>query len=88
MKKETISAEDHQMLKSLFHTFTFDILGLKEENGARGNLTGGLMDLILSLRQKARETKDWATSDQIREALSNLNIVVKDGKDGSTWNAG
>jgi cysteinyl-tRNA synthetase len=32
-----------------------------------------------------RENKDWATSDQIRDGLNELKILVKDSKEGSSW---
>jgi cysteinyl-tRNA synthetase len=85
-KKETISAEDLTLLKTVFNTFIFDILGLKEETFSGQNaVVEGLMQLILSIRQKSRETKDWGTSDQIRDALQELKIDVKDSKEGSSW---
>src|SRR5690606_3065583 len=65
----------------------FDVFGLRKESG-RGSDNGRLdavMELVLELRQKARENKDWATADRIRDALAAANITVKDGKDGSTW---
>lgn len=86
-RKETISANDHFILTKLFHTFVSDILGLKDENsGDQSGKINGLMELILAIRQKSRETKDWGTSDQIRDTLQKLHIAVKDGKEGSTWN--
>ena len=45
----------------------------------------GLMSLILDIRSKSRENKDWATSDKIRDSLSELNIEVLDGEEGSQW---
>ncbi|MCK9423606.1 MAG: cysteine--tRNA ligase [Bacteroidales bacterium] len=86
-KKETISAEDLELLRSTMKTFLLDILGLKDENsGDQSEKINGLMELILVIRQKSRETKDWDTSDQIRDTLQKLHISVKDGKEGSTWN--
>ena len=43
------------------------------------------MQLIIELRQDARENKDWGTSDKIRDSLKELEIKVKDGNDGTTW---
>jgi cysteinyl-tRNA synthetase len=43
------------------------------------------MDLVIELRQQARENKDWITSDKIRDGLAAAGIVIKDGKDGTTW---
>jgi len=87
-KKESISAQDLDLLKKTFDTFVFDILGLKNEQSSdQSAYLDGLMELILKIRQKSRETKDWGTSDQIRDALLNLHIMVKDGKEGTTWKA-
>ncbi len=86
-KKESISAEDLEEMKNLFNTFVFEILGLKEEKTDSGNeLVDGLMETILSLRQRARENKDWPASDQIRGDLEKMKITVKDTKDGAVWN--
>jgi cysteinyl-tRNA synthetase len=85
--KEILTSEDLYLLKELFDTFIFDILGLKEETSSdQHELTDGLMQLILDLRQKVRANKDFGTSDQIRDALKKLNISVKDTKYGATWN--
>ncbi|MEI7660794.1 MAG: cysteine--tRNA ligase [Bacteroidota bacterium] len=85
-KKEVLSLPDLQQMKGIFDTFLFDILGLKDEKGSdQGATVDGLMQLILAIRQKSRETKDWGTSDQIRDTLQKLHIIVKDGKEGSTW---
>ena len=86
-RKETITLEDLVLLKTIFNTFLFDILGLKKESlTSQNDVLDGLMQLILSIRQKSRETKDWETSDEIRDALQNLIITVKDSKEGSVWN--
>ncbi|HEY3269053.1 MAG TPA: cysteine--tRNA ligase [Armatimonadota bacterium] len=44
-----------------------------------------LMDLILDIRQKSRAARDWATADQIRDALKEAGITVEDGPEGSLW---
>lgn len=85
-KKESIAASDLVLLKNIFNTFLFDILGLKDEKSTdQRELLDGIMQLVLAIRQKSRETKDWGTSDQIRDALQQLHITVKDGKEGSNW---
>ena len=85
-KKENISAGDLELLKQTFDTFVYDILGLKGElSGDNSGYVKGLMDLVLEIRQSSRANKDWGTSDKIRDALLKLEITVKDGKEGSTW---
>jgi cysteinyl-tRNA synthetase len=87
--KATISADDLRELTDTMHLFAFDLLGLKEERGnnneAREEAYGKVVNMVLDLRAKAKADKDWATSDQIRDALSNAGFEVKDTKDGCTW---
>jgi len=88
-KKDSLSQEALDLLKKIFDTFVFEILGLKSElSGDSSEYIKGLMELVLKIRQSSRERKDWGTSDQIREALQKLEITVKDGKDGSSWELG
>jgi cysteinyl-tRNA synthetase len=73
-------------LKQLIDVFVFDILGIQsEEAGSDLKLVDGLMQTIINLRQEARAKKDFATSDVIRDSLGKLSIVLKDGKEGTSW---
>jgi len=81
-----INEREFQQLKQLMDDFIFHILGIQdEEAGSDLELVDGLMQTIISLRQEARAKKDFATSDVIRDSLGKLNIVLKDGKDGTSW---
>lgn len=82
-----VSAETLAYVKESFSTMLFDIFGLQEEQtaGSDSGVVDGLMELILDLRQTARANKDWTTADTIRDKMNELNILVKDGKDGSSW---
>ena len=84
-----VSVTTIDRLKSTFVDFIFVIFGLQDEHVSNANGIGesldGVMQLVLELRQEARKNKDWATADKIRDSLSNYNIVIKDGKDGSSW---
>lgn len=87
--KAQISADDLKELTEAMHLFAFDILGLKNEcsadNDAREEAYGKVVDMVLDLRAKAKAEKNWAVSDQIRDALSAAGFQVKDTKDGVTW---
>ena len=87
--KATISAEDLKELQDVFHTFVFDILGIKDEAASGGSNNneafGKAMDLLLTIRQQAKANKDWATSDEIRNTLTALGFEIKDTKDGFEW---
>ncbi len=85
--KASVTEEDLGRLKSLFHVYLFDILGLKEENarGANSETLTQLVELTLQLRVKAKNNKDWTTSDYIRNELARIGISVKDTKEGYEW---
>jgi cysteinyl-tRNA synthetase len=77
----------NQSMKACFNTLVDDVLAVNmQTQSATADATDGLMDLVLNIRKEAREKKDWNTSDLIRDHLDQLDIVVKDGKDGSSWN--
>jgi len=84
---EKLSADDLESLKSLFNSFVFDILGFRDEAAGKNNekLTGDLMKIIIDLRQEAKNKKEWAASDMIREELKKAGIDLKDKKEGADW---
>jgi cysteinyl-tRNA synthetase len=45
----------------------------------------GVVELLISMRKEARDNKDWALSDKIRDELSAIGIQLKDGKEGTTF---
>jgi len=84
--KESFSQEDIAVAKKLFETLLFSIFGLRDEKGKDdSHLIDYLMDTILEIRKQAKENKDFATADKIREELEKLNIQIKDSKEGSSW---
>lgn len=84
--KATITADDLVLLTTTLYTFVFDVLGLlndaKEQSSDK---LGGVVELLIKLRKEARENKDWALSDQIRDELLGLGIQLKDGREGTTY---
>jgi len=81
----TISETDLELLIKVYKTFVNDILGLQAETEETGNKIEGLMELIIELRKRSREMKDFQASDKIRDGLEALGFVIKDGKDGAQW---
>ncbi len=63
------------------------VLGLfaeKEANASEGAVNG-LMELLIELRRQARQNKDWATSDHIRDSLAAMGLQLEDTPKGTTW---
>ena len=48
-------------------------------------ITASEIDELLARRQQARQDKDWARADQIRDQLLENGIAIKDGPSGTTW---
>ncbi len=91
LSNNDITNETLERLKTTFNSFIYEIFGLLDEeltSGGGNGIADGLMQLIIELRQNARTNKDWGTSDKIRDSLNELEIKVKDGKDGTTWSKG
>lgn len=86
--KETISESDLHELKLFFRTVIFDILGLVDEHTSgskHAELTAKLVEMLLNMRMEAKQRKDFATSDRIRDELAKLGVIVRDRKDGFDW---
>jgi cysteinyl-tRNA synthetase len=70
----------------LWETVGLGILGLLIESAAGDDSAlSDAMDILLGLRSKAKADKNWALSDEIRDALKDKGFEIKDGKEGSTW---
>lgn len=84
--KTTISSDDLELFVTTMNAFVFDVLGL--QNDAReesSDKIGGVIELLIKLRKEARDNKDWALSDQIRDELAELGVQLKDGREGTTY---
>ena len=88
--KATISADDLATLRRIMDTFLIEILGVVPDSGASAGSADmkpfeEAVDLLLELRSKAKASKDWATSDMIRDRMAQIGFEVKDRKDGVEW---
>ncbi|MBR5385195.1 MAG: cysteine--tRNA ligase [Bacteroidales bacterium] len=90
-KKITLTKADLDTLVRLFDDVISGVLALRDEDSSdKGNARAekamdGLMGMVLESRKRAREEKNWAESDRIRDALKAIGITVKDTKDGAEW---
>lgn len=82
---DTITKEDLSKLETEMLRFIYDVLGLQITTENSNEKLAPVMDLVIDLRQQARENKDWSTSDKIRDGLAAAGITIKDGKEGTTW---
>lgn len=82
---ETITAKDLEKLKSLYHSFVVDILGLMPQQESHDALLKNVVDMILNIRLEAKKDKNFALSDKIRDELTKSGIQVRDSKEGFEW---
>jgi cysteinyl-tRNA synthetase len=85
--KESLTAEDLKTFTTAMNAFVFDVLGLEDEKISDGNndKLEGTVNLLIEMRKQARENKNFALSDQIRDQLLALGIQLKDGKEITTF---
>ena len=64
-----------------------EVIGIFEakEEKADDGLVDSLMELLLNLRQKAREEKNWALADHLRDELKARGVVIEDTPQGARW---
>ncbi len=75
-------------INALYHELGGDVLGIIPEQAdasASAEREDGLIRLLINLRAQARANKDWAVSDQIRDQLKALGIILEDRADGTIW---
>ena len=58
---------------------------MEQGGSAQSEALDKAMDLVIELRAKARENKDWGTADLIRDQLSAAGIKLKDGAEGTSY---
>jgi cysteinyl-tRNA synthetase len=64
-----------------------DFASDSNDSGLR-RVVDAVVPALLEARQTARERKDFAESDRIRDALAAAGVVVEDTAQGSRWHVG
>jgi len=72
-------------MKKTFITFMTEVLGLLDEAEDGSDKLDDVMQMLIEMRAEARANKNWDLSDEIRDKLNAVGIVLNDGKDGSEY---
>ncbi|MBL4852621.1 MAG: cysteine--tRNA ligase [Robiginitomaculum sp.] len=75
---------------------SWNLLGLLQKDpeewfrgkGKDGGLSDGEIEALILERTEVRAAKNWARADEIRDVFAEENIILEDGKDGTTWRRG
>lgn len=82
-KLDSIDEATFFSFKKTYTGFIQEVLGLQNEEQRNDDLLDGIINLLISIRKKARDDKNFALSDKIRDDLKSLGVQLKDGKDGT-----
>jgi cysteinyl-tRNA synthetase len=90
---DTVSAAARERMREALEETAGGVLGILPPGGTRQTGTGShlvpeLVELVLEVRSRAREQRDWATADRLRQRLQELGIVVEDTPSGPRWRLG
>lgn len=83
--RESITKGDLDELRSSLHNFVHDVLGLTQEEQKNDHFLENSLNLLIELRNDARNRKDFATSDKIRDELAKAGIMLQDGAQETTY---
>ncbi len=72
-------------LTSVLGIFLKPAVGGSGGDEADTDLLDGVVNLLIDLRKEARERKDYATGDAIRNRLTDLGVALLDKKEGTSW---
>jgi len=82
----TIQASTLVTLQQKFKSYLEDIFGLLPINEITNSKLNEVVNLLIEIRKEAKNKKDFATSDKIRNQLAEMGINLKDEKGGEmTW---
>ncbi|MGB9921001.1 MAG: cysteine--tRNA ligase [Moorellales bacterium] len=85
-----VSAAERERIREVLEETAGGVLGILPADGtttasAGSHLVPELVDLVLEVRSRAREQRDWATADRLRQRLQELGIAVEDTPAGPRW---
>ena len=85
--KESLNEEDLSLLKVIMKDFVYDILALEntQQTDQNSYKLEAVVSMLIKMREEARENRNWAMSDQIRDELLEIGIQLKDGKGETTF---
>ena len=74
------------LMNKKFKEYLEDVFGLKSSTAGNNDKLEDVMQLLIEMRKEAKTKKDFATSDKIRNQLSEIGILLKDEKGGDmSW---
>jgi cysteinyl-tRNA synthetase len=89
---QLVSKATLEAIEALYTSLGGDVLGIRfDAKGADGagqedaHLLDGLVQMVIGIREEARQARDWARADAIRDDLLEMGISLEDGPQGTRW---
>jgi cysteinyl-tRNA synthetase len=87
---QPVSGGTLEAIDDTYQTFGGDILGLIPAEiigtgGASPGVEEDIIRILVDLRAAARQNKDYATADSIRDRLAEIGVFLEDRPDGTVW---
>jgi cysteinyl-tRNA synthetase len=89
---EAVSKATLEAIEGFYQTLGSGVLGILFDGKTAGgpaqaddDLVDGLVRMLIDVRQQARQARDWATADAIRDQLAEMGITLEDGPEGTRW---
>jgi len=79
-----VTAEIVTSAQDLLRQF-LEVFGLQAERKTETGQADSFIDLLIELRRELRAQKLWALSDQVRDRLAELGVLLEDSKEDTTW---
>ncbi len=88
-EKQMPSKAQFDVFAAIYESYFCDVLGLDAgtDSDNSASVLNDVMDVLLEIRGNAKQNKDYATADAIRDKLKAVGITIMDGKDGADWQA-
>ena len=77
---ETLS-QAQELLRELARVFGLQL----ERPAVRSEAIDPFVDLLVEVRRELRQQKLWSLSDLVRDRLTELGVILEDGKEGTSW---
>ena len=82
-----ISGPSLQTIDAMYQALAGNVLGLVLDTGenAIADLSTDLIGLLVKTRADLRARKMWDLSDEIRDELAQIGVILEDGPQGTQW---
>ena len=89
---QPVSKATLEMTSALYGELGGDVLGLRLDGTAAdgavqtdADLVDGLVQMLIRVREEARQARDWGRADAIRDRLLEIGVSLEDGPQGTRW---